>query len=61
MIHDYQKALKSELDLFPTQSLLLDKIMKNKRGPELVTKFGKNPLLEMYCLTKSDVVIYSSF
>ena len=35
---DYQKALKSELYFFFwTQSLLMDKVIKNKRDLELVT------------------------
>ena len=37
MKEDYQKALKSELYFFfRTQSLLMDKIIKNKRGVELM-------------------------
>ena len=35
---DYQKALKKlTLFFFQTQSLLMDKVIKNKRGLELVT------------------------
>ena len=38
MKEDYQKALKSEFYFFfRTQSLLMDKIIKNKRGVELMT------------------------
>ena len=37
MKEDYQKVLKSELYFFfRTQSLLMDKIIKNKRGVELM-------------------------
>ena len=37
MKEDFQKVLKSELYFFfRTQSLLMDKIIKNKRGVELM-------------------------
>ena len=45
----------------------MDKVIKNKRGLELVTshfsqnKFRKNSLIVIYYLTKFDDVIYSSF
>ena len=38
MEEDYQKALKKlTIYFFQTQSLLMDKVIKNKRGLELVT------------------------
>ena len=38
---DYQKPLKSKLYFFfPTQSLLMDKFLKNKRDLELVTSLS---------------------
>ena len=38
MEEDYQKALKKlTIYFFQTQSLLMDKVIKNKRGRELVT------------------------
>ena len=50
---------------FPAQSLLMDKVIKNKRGPELVTSPSsgyktssrKFSLLVIYYLTKFDGVI----
>ena len=61
----FKKPLQSQLYFFfQTQSLLMDKITKNKRGLELVTSLSsgyetssKNPLLVKYYLTKFDDVI----
>ena len=54
---------------FRIQSLSIDKIIKNKKGPRtsdqslfrLRDKFKKIPLIAIYYLTKSDDVIKSGF
>ena len=66
----YSTYLKSWLYFFFwAQYLLMDKIIKNKKGLELVTSCSsvyitsseKIPLLVMYYLTKFDDVMYNSF
>ena len=67
---ELSKSLKKRQFTFfcRTQYLSIDKIIKNKRGLELVTvlfrlrsKFRKIPLLVMYNLTKFDDVIENGF
>ena len=63
-IRYFEKGLsKSFKNVFRTQSLLMDKIIENKRGLELVAscsfgyKINLEKLLVMYYLTKFDDVI----
>ena len=63
---DYQKALeKLTLFFFRTQPLLMDKVIKSKKGPgtsdqslsRLQNKFRKITLLVIYYLTKFDDIL----
>ena len=70
-IRHFEKGLSknhkkvNSIFFFSTQSFLMDKGMKNKRGLELVNShffrlqkiFRKIPSLVIYCLTKFDDVI----
>ena len=63
MKEDYEKALKKLTVFFLLNpvSFLTDKIIKNKRGLELVTSRSSGLLLVIYYLTKFDEAVFEWF